>query len=442
MRFDKIENFNVDDLHLDEGNYRFKKASDQKDCIEKIYSANPQYFKGLMKSIAEDDLGELLLVYRNKKENIVLDGNRRLAAIKVLDSDKCAPVENLKTFAQALRTANKTKMDFSNIQAQVSDDKKLVLNTVYERHAAAKSGKARINWSAYAAARFRYDQKSDDTDEWHITALLLKAEEKRPSITDFLDSGDYSHEVFRRLMKAAFNKKIISTNIFSEKDQRIKNTAQKKLLDDAVSKAYKFLLAMKDKKLSLSRKDKKNYADKNRVTEFLSDYKLSPDNQRLDDAKSSSGHGVSEGKTQTTSGKGGNVIDESSAILQKLNKLKSKKLSGLYNSLCTISLIQHPALMYVGAWCFFEVLSKCMGNAGKEFTGYFGSQTIQLGLDKATGKDCGNALKDIQKYGNATKHSQKATPMTAIQLKNDFEVLEPLIVAALDKSIAQPKKST
>ena len=37
---------------------------------------NPAYFKGLMKSVAEDDLGEPLLVYANENsENIVADGN-------------------------------------------------------------------------------------------------------------------------------------------------------------------------------------------------------------------------------------------------------------------------------------------------------------------------------------------------------------------------------
>lgn len=469
MRFKKIEKFKVDELHLDQGNYRFKKADNQEGCVEKIYFANPQYFKGLMRSIAADDLGELLLVYRNKKENIVQDGNRRLAALKVLSDDKYAPVEALKKYAEELRSSN--KINFLNIQAQVSDDKKLVLSTVYERHASAKSGKARISWSAFAAARFRYIEKEDVTDEWHITALVLKAEEEHPKITEFLDSSNYSHEVFRRLLRAAFEKGIVSNNIFSKRDMRFKSSAPKNILNDAVAKSYKFLLAMKDKKISLSRKDA-HYADKDYVDRFLLDFKLSPDNQRLGVAKSGSGEKVSgdseknnddsEGKLKgdsananndsedadgdgnddlkTSSGKSGHGIDESDAILRQLKKLKSKKLSGLYTSLCVISLVKHPALMYVGAWSFFEVLSKCMGNISQDFPGYFGNHMSNLGLEKQPRKDCAKVLKDIQNHGNATKHSENATPMTAIQLKNDFVVLEPLIIAALGKSIDKKKK--
>lgn len=468
MRFKKIEKFNVDDLHLDQGNYRFKKAVDQKDCIKKINSLNPQYFKGLMKSIAEDDLGEPLLVFHNEGENIVADGNRRLSALKVLYDDDYAPTEAIKNYANDLRVQN--KIAFSKIHAQVSEDKKLISRTVYERHSGGKDGTSRIPWNAYAAARFGFVEHIGNSKEWRIMALLSRTEKKNPTITPFLDSSEFSFEVFRRLTRAALEKGKISENIFSERGESIKKAARKDLVRDAVTKTLKFLSAMKKKDISLSRKDG-NYADKDTIEEYLNSFKLSPDNQKLENAKNSSGNGATEdstetkegneGKskgdssnesndngdtndddnndTQTTSEKSGHGIDESKAILQKLRKLKSKKLSGLYNSLCIVSLKKHPALMYVGAWSFLEVLSKHMGNTTIEFTGFFGNKMKDLGIEKLTGKDCTNALKDIQKFGNATKHSKIATPMSATQLKNDFEVLEPLIAAALDKAKAQQK---
>eukprot|EP01037_Dinobryon_pediforme_P000919 gene919-926_t len=258
------------------GNYRFKEAEDQKSCIVKIYSANPTYFKNLMSSIAEDNLGELLLVYKDGEKNIVLDGNRRLAALKVLNNpQKFSPSTAIKDHADALLKAY--TVDLANVSAQVSNDKQLIYKTVYERHAAGQ-GKARINWSAYGAARFRYDQKMEDGNEWYAIALLLETESKHPEWTAFMDSGDYSHEVFRRIFRAAQDKGVISNSIFSGRHQRIKSTADKKLVKDAIEKVTRFLEAMRNKDLSLSRSGK--YADKASVDAFVEQFSFSPDNVR------------------------------------------------------------------------------------------------------------------------------------------------------------------
>ena len=268
MRFGDTQEFSIDDLLLDEGNYRFRKASDQQACIEKIYSSNPTYFSNLMTSIAEDDLGELLLVYLHDGEAVVLDGNRRTAAIKVLRNPDLAPTSALKKKAERLASA--TNFDFDRIQAQVSEHQDKIYQTVYERHASG-NGSRRLSWSAIAAARFRFDQKIlDDNTNWHATALIFALEAKNSGISDFIDSKDYSHEVFTRVVRAAISKGIISKSIFSDKDMRIKNQP-KKQIEVALKMAQVFLDAIQSKELSLSRKGD-SYADANKIDEFLSPY--------------------------------------------------------------------------------------------------------------------------------------------------------------------------
>lgn len=470
MRFNTIEEFDIKELSLDEENYRFKKASDQRACVNKIYTNNPPYFRGLMQSIAEDDLGEPLLVFKSENENVVADGNRRLSAMKVLFSDEFAPSESIKELAHKLRLEN--NIDLSKIQAQVSDQKALISRTVYERHSGGKNGTSRIPWNAYAAARFGFDGNIGDSKEWYIMALLSKTEEMHPTIIEFVDSAEFSYEVFRRLIRAAIKTKRISDNIFSERGERIKKTARADLLKDAYEKSHQILLAMKRKEISLSRKDGENYADKDTVEKFVSAFLLSPDNQEMENAKqgdknpddkreedfadfdeqqeetNSGANDESDAKNQrkNSSSSGGSSssdygVGESSSIVKKISDLKSKKLKGLYNSLCKVSLVQHPALIYVGAWSFFEVLSKLAGNKSQEFPAFFRNKFQTYGIDKQGGKDCGHALDDISKYGNATKHSKNATPMSANQLKNSFEVLEPMILSALDHAISESKKT-
>lgn len=464
MRFKDIREFKVDELLLDEENYRFKAASNQKVCIEKIYLSNPQYFKNLITSVAEDDLGEPLLVYQHDGDNIVLDGNRRLAVLKVLaDPKKYAPSATIKEHAEDMLKKNKVVL--TGIQAQVSSDKSLVYRTVYERHSAGQ-GKSRIGWSAYGAARFKYDEKLEESKEWYAIALLLETEKRYPQWTGFLDSTEYSHEVFRRVMRSALDKGVISSSIFSDRDQRIKKGADKKLLKDAVDKANAFLEAMKSKKLSLSRSG--GYADKAAVDAYVEGFSRSSDNARAQSPSSKNGatssaatsapsstngsrasgsNGNAAGTSGTTNssskGSSGYGIDRSQAVEEKLAELGSEKLIGLYNSLCTVSLVQHPQLLYVGAWSFFETISMLMGRPETTpFIGYLNSQinNLSLGYSRTVKKDYQNTLEDIDKKGNANKHSGTYHSTSAYQLRADFATLEPFILAVLDILIAKKRK--
>lgn len=455
MRFKEIKKFKVDDLSLDEDNYRFKAAPNQKACIEKIYLSNPPYFKNMITSVAEDDLGELLLVYQHKGDNIVLDGNRRLAALKVLSNPKkYAPSEAIKDHAETLLASH--KVDLSGIQAQVSGDKQLIFKTVYERHAAGH-GKSRIGWSAYGAARFRYDQQIEDGNDWYSIALLLETEKKHPKWTEFIDSSDYSHEVFRRVFKAALDKGVISRSLFSDRNQRIKTSVDKKLIKDGVDKVSSFLTAMQNKDLSLSRSGK--YADKESVDAYVSQFKLSPDNARskppagtaspaspattpaAGGTTASGGSGTTPGASTPPRDKKSYGIDQSTAVTNKLQTLKSKKLIGLYKSLCTVSLYQHPQLLYAGAWNFFETVSALLGKTeGTSFESYLGSQMNSMGYDRAKKKDFAKPLKDIADTGNLNKHSGTYHSTSAYQLRADFTTLEPFILALLDILIAKNSK--
>jgi hypothetical protein len=435
-----------------------------------------------MMSIAEDDLGELLLVYQKDEKNIVLDGNRRLAALKVLsDPDTFAPSEAMRNYSEHLNSIY--SIDFSDIQAQVSSDKNLIFKTVYERHAAGQ-GKSRINWTAYGAARFRYDQRTEDGKDWYAMALLLEAEKKYPILTEYIDSNDYSHEVFRRIMKSALDKGVVSRSIFSDKNQRIKLTADKKLLIDAIDKCLKFLKSMQDKDLSLSRNGK--YADKNAVNAYIDGFELSPDNMRTKppientadnpaelEQDSDGGHhdasmsdtadssdetkGTREGKGADASGedvesemdsspqqkeKQNYGIDPSNLIVNKLEILKSKKLIGLYKSLCIVSLGKHPQLLYAGAWSFFESLSTLMGKKeGISFDSFLGSHVNNMGYDRIKKKDFSKPLKDISDTGNLNKHSGTYYSTAAYQLRADFTTLEPLICDIIDFLIEENKRT-
>lgn len=271
MRFNTIETLKITDLHLDQGNYRFTKADDQRECIEKIYTTSPEYFRNMMESIAEDDIGELLLVYTDaQQDKIVMDGNRRLAALKVLFNPDLAPTDALRKRAIILN--EDCNINFDAIQAQSSSNKNAVLRTIYERHGSSR-GKSRLSWSALAKSRFNYDENIDlPGTEWKVIALIYKIEELFPDMAEIIDSKNYKHDVFRRIVPAAIKSSLIKDVIFSARDKRIK-VSQKKNTKLACNVCVQILNDIKDNVIGLNRKNG-IYADSEGIERYLKQFEI------------------------------------------------------------------------------------------------------------------------------------------------------------------------
>lgn len=470
MRFNNIEEFGIDDLMLDQGNYRFRKAEDQTACIHKIYWSNPTTFMNLMTSLAEEDLGELLLVYKKEEDAIVLDGNRRTAALKVLWDPNLAPTANVKKKAQEL--FEKTSFNFGEIQAQVSESERQIYQTVFERHA-SRNGTRRLDWSAIASARFRYDNKIDDQGSWKATALILSLENVDDSISEFIDSKDYSHEVFSRIVRAAIKNKVISDKIFNEKEMRIKKRP-KDLLDDAIKKSHAFLHSIEAKELTLSRKGE-SYADAEKINSYLQKFssielkesiELSSDHSSSEESGTNSSEqndlfgnkpeSVSTGSHQVGDEKEGesntedkgnetdnplktgystppNTIQKSSKMTVALHTLGSDKLDQLYNSLCLIPLKKHASLMHVGAWTFLEVLATLAGkNANSGLESFYNGKINLWFSDKSKKLELRTSAKYVIDEGNVIKHGELAHSFDARHLSIHFEILEPLFLKTIE----------
>lgn len=472
MRFDRLKIFSIEELSLDEGNYRFKKAEDQRECIRKIYDANQGYFKNLMRSIAEDDLGEPILVYEEPASghNIVMDGNRRTAALKVLNDPDYAPTPAIAQLAHKLGV-NMTPSALK-IQAQVSSHKDLIYKTVYERHASGK-GRSRINWAALAAARFRFDRAmTDDKKDWQPIALVFEVEAADSGAEEFLNSEKYSHEVFRRVVNAAIRKKIISENIFSSSLRKIKRS-EKRLLADAIQKCLVILESMKKGELSLSRG--RHYADQRRVDEYLDGFDLAPGVPRRQ------GGGLKDGAANNVAGEGdqsgshtpvGNkphdengqygggdedVIDDagdggasgptgystrisrSKKIEKELSIYGNAKISELYTSLWKISLKQHPSLMMAGAWVFFECLTKAAGKKdGTQLHAFVNNKVSKAGSWNIRAEDVSEvraSAEYISHVGDLVKHGSRFTLPDAVHLSQSFKILEDVILLCIKDAI-------
>lgn len=126
-------------------------------------------------------------------------------------------------------------------------------------------------------------------------------------------------------------------------------------------------------------------------------------------------------------------IKKSNALSKALARTNNNKLPKLYDSLCTVSLREHPILMYIGAWSFLESLSALMGkNDNTSFEGYLNGKVSNFYTNKTTKNDVKESISDIHKKGNSIKHSKDKYVINGAQLHNDFEVLENFLLYCLN----------
>lgn len=137
-------------------------------------------------------------------------------------------------------------------------------------------------------------------------------------------------------------------------------------------------------------------------------------------------------------------IARSPEITRRLELLGSRKLLDLYNSLCTVHLTSHSALIDVGAWAFFESLSRLIfQKSGTSFYAAFNSEINQewYKVDPANKKPAiKNSIKYIHEEGNLVKHDAIYSKPDSLPLAVHFKVLEPLLIKALDTAIKRKEE--
>jgi hypothetical protein len=162
QRYMPPKQLKIDSLDLDLENPRITLASDQRDAMRKVLKEQGAKLINLAESIADNGLNPMdrFLVLRSDRPGkfIVLEGNRRLLALKLL---KNAPLVNSLEMTAAYRKrllAAGQRFKASNIEPldcyEVADHAEGV-DWIVRRHTGENSGKGIVAWSGLAANRFR-----------------------------------------------------------------------------------------------------------------------------------------------------------------------------------------------------------------------------------------------------------------------------------------------
>lgn len=153
----------VEDLRLDLKNPRIAEASSQRDALQKIIDDQDAKLVALAESIVEDGLNPMdrFLVIASQDEAgkfVAIEGNRRLAAIKVLRNPtvltgmevRPAVQKRLEALAADFDRASLETLDCFEVGAR--EDGAM---WIQQRHTGENEGRGIVDWGGVATARFR-----------------------------------------------------------------------------------------------------------------------------------------------------------------------------------------------------------------------------------------------------------------------------------------------
>lgn len=196
----------VDDLLLDQDNPRFGSASSQSEALQRLIDPNPSHFRKMMQSIKDNGLdpGDSLYVIAGDTDDdyVVLEGNRRLSALKVLTRpdllDGTNVGESLKKSLVAL-AAGFDRKKIEPIRCVLFEKRGDANDWIHRRHTGVADGEGRKDWGPLEQQRFEGDRSTLDViefvgrngnytyEQWAATKVIIEA--KSSTLSRLLDSA-------------------------------------------------------------------------------------------------------------------------------------------------------------------------------------------------------------------------------------------------------------
>ena len=164
----------IDELLLDQENPRLGATESQSEALAGLVMLSPEYFRNLMASIRDDGLdpGDSLYVVRseeNAEDFVVLEGNRRLSALKVLSNPDLLAGTDLAESVTKPLAREATGFDRTHVEpirCVRFDDREDANDWIRRRHTGVAGGEGRIRWKPLDIQRFSEDYTTIDVIEF------------------------------------------------------------------------------------------------------------------------------------------------------------------------------------------------------------------------------------------------------------------------------------
>lgn len=215
----------VDDLLLDQDNPRLGSAGSQSEALQRLIDLNPSHFRKMMQSIKDNGLdpGDSLYVIVGDTEDdyVVLEGNRRLSALKILTRpdllDGTTVNEAVKKSLISIVTGfDRTKVE--PIRCVLFEKRDDADDWIYRRHTGAADGEGRINWGPLEIQRFLGDRSVLDVIEF-VGRNADYTPEQWAETKEVIESRKSTN--LSRLLESAYGQKHLGLSVSQVGTERI-----------------------------------------------------------------------------------------------------------------------------------------------------------------------------------------------------------------------------
>lgn len=427
----------INRLFLDLENPRHDPYSNQSEAI--AYLCENENILELAKDIKKIGLNPLetigLISSKNEQNNyIVVEGNRRICALKLLNDPELAPKQLKGAFEKIKNGWNILK----KIECVVFPDRNAVHIWLDRIHNGEAKGVGRRSWNATQKARFSGNNPNRIALfvlDYATQEGFIKSEDRKNKITTI--QRYFSNPLIRSIFGIEIddNDQIVRTVEKESFDLLIKIFLQDLLTHKVHSRTKKSDIENYSKNLE----ETHGKAKRIEIPAILQEAQIKDKSIKLESEKKQ--NSIKEKAIERP--KISRTIRYDKDIKQALEKVGSK-LSSLYYSICNIWLHGNTPLLTVGAWSILESLSARAGrNAKIDFPSYFSSNKLtSYGLDDRNKKPgIKSALENISVQGNITKHDRLSGNFNGEQLANDMETLKDLILKCVEDILEKEKNS-
>ncbi|MFH8591883.1 hypothetical protein [Streptomyces rimosus] len=150
----KHVSMHVASLTLDDNNPRHaKQTANDAESIAALFEKGPEKLIRLARDIIQHGINptELVVCMADGDRNVVLEGNRRVAALKLLHNPKLAPTENLRRRIAAIAKSGEVPRRLICVMA---DNRLQAEHWIKIRHTGENGGIGVVRWSTSEASRF------------------------------------------------------------------------------------------------------------------------------------------------------------------------------------------------------------------------------------------------------------------------------------------------
>lgn len=419
-------------IFLDLNNYRHEPVKDEAEAIEhlcsneKIYELAEDIVK--MGTNVMDRIGLMPLDEGdNSDKYVVREGNRRICALKLLSDPDRAPSSLRKRFQKIAAAWNGP----DTVEAVIYEDEDDLLPWLARMHEGEKSGIGRRKWNSRQKQRF-----SGGGRHAAAQAILTQAE-KKGWITK-KESEKVLTTVSRFTSNSVFKEQFGLDTSDSERPRRNRKEQEfdkllKRFIRDAVDERDK-PVGQRTVNSRMNKGDIAKYARKAVEEAGVSNERVEPE---LLDGPPSGGPKKKTRKSKPRQPVAPQSLEYDRATYDILDKLGNHKLKQLYYSLCQIELSPHTIVISVGVWSFFECLTAAAGRTTEtHISAYLQKSKLQsFGINKRECRPYTDAIERMVGRGNESKHHPFSGGYDALQINNDWVLLDVVVKSLANEAI-------